>query len=237
MSGKIITIEGLDGCGKSTQIALMHSFLTRNNIKYKYIHYPRLNEGVYGGLIAAYLRGELGSLEVVSPKIVGLLFALDRFDHTPTIQAWLEEGYWIIMDRYVKSNIAFQCAKVSDAIEKQVLKDWINNLEFDHNKLPLPNLSFFLDVPFDIITSSLENIREGEDRAYLNGKTDIHEDSLSLQKEVLKEYRKLLEENSNFVQIDCCDTDKNWLAPEKIHGKILASLKAREELDSKIGIS
>jgi len=225
MEGKIITIEGLDGSGKSTQISLLQNYFADNDIKHKFIHYPKLEEGIYGELIAEYLRGEYGSVEAVNPKIVGLLFALDRLENKAMLLNWLEEGYYIIMDRYVKSNIAFQCAKVQNSIEKANLKSWIINYEFEHNKLPKPFISFFLNVPFEIIEDSLIKTRTGNDRDYLNGKKDIHEESLQLQKDVLSEYNKMVKEDSNFISIDCKGANKSWLNPESIHAKIVQEIE------------
>ncbi len=220
MAGKIITIEGLDGAGKSTQIKLLTDRLIENNIKHKFIHFPMLNKGVYGNLIAAYLRGEFGSLDDVHPKLVALLFAEDRNEHKGILKQWIQEDYLIIMDRYVHSNIAFQCAKIKNQEAKIKLKNWILDFEFNHNDLPHPDLSFFLDVPFHYIERSLKKSRTGTDRAYLNGKTDIHEDSLDLQRNVLQEYRDLIAEESNFYTISCFSSLEEWLSPEEIHKSI-----------------
>ena len=220
MTGKIITIEGLDGAGKSTQIELLTNRLTKNGIKHKFIHFPMLNEGVYGNLIAAYLRGEFGSLENVHPKLVALLFAEDRNEHKGKLNQWIEEDYLIILDRYVHSNIAFQCAKIKDQTAKSELKDWILDFEFNHNDLPQPHLSFFLDVPFHYIEQSLKKSRTGVDRDYLNGKTDIHEASLDLQRNVLQEYRSLIAEEPSFYNVNCFSSNEKWLPPNEIHNSI-----------------
>jgi dTMP kinase len=224
MTGKIITIEGLDGAGKSTQINLLVNKLKSLRIKHKFIHFPMLNKGVYGNLIGEYLRGEFGSIKDVHPKLVALLFAEDRKEHKDQLLQWLDDGYLIIMDRYVNSNIAFQCAKTNDISEKENLKKWILDFEFKVNKLPSPNLSFFLHVPFNIIKESLLTPRNGVDRAYLNGKIDIHEDSLDLQKKVYHEYLDLIKEQPNFFEIECFSKKSNWLTPEEIHESILAKI-------------
>ena len=112
MQGKFFVIEGLDGCGKSTQLELLKNLCDQQGVAYKYIHFPMLNQGVYGTLIAEFLRGEFGTLEQVHPKLVALLFAGDRMEHINTIKEWLAEGYCVLADRYVYSNIAFQCAKL-----------------------------------------------------------------------------------------------------------------------------
>lgn len=220
MEGKIITIEGLDGAGKSTQIKLLLEYLENQNIMYKYIHFPMLNNGVYGTLIGEYLRGEFGSVEEVHPKLVALLFAEDRKEHKATLEQWLQEGYMVIMDRYVKSNIAFQCAKTKNIEKKNKLKNWIWDFEFNHNRLPKPYVSLFLNVPFSQIENSLKSNRVGDDRAYLNGQTDIHENSIDLQKCVLDEYLSLLKEHSNFFEINCSTKENDWLDPILIHESI-----------------
>src|SRR5699024_2021121 len=100
MNGKIITIEGLDGAGKSTQITLLTERLQKLGVPHKFIHFPMLNQGVYGALIAEFLRGEYGGLEKVHPKLVALLFAEDRNEHQHKINQWLKEGNLVILDRY-----------------------------------------------------------------------------------------------------------------------------------------
>lgn len=224
MKGKIITIEGLDGSGKSTQIDLLIGRLNELDIKHKFIHFPMLNQGEYGKLIAEYLRGELGSLEHVHPKLVALLFAEDRNEHKALLNEWLSEGYLIIMDRYVNSNIAFQCAKTKETTDKRELKKWIIDFEFKHNQLPSPDLSLFLNVPFSHIENSLNSSRTGADRAYLNGKKDIHEDSLELQRNVYNEYLNLLDEQPNFHEIECFIGNSNWLSKNEIHEAIFKKI-------------
>ena len=227
MEGKIIVIEGLDGAGKSTQIELLKKKLTAIGVDYKYIHFPMLNQGKYGELIAEFLRGEYGTIKEVHPKLIAVLFANDRKEHIEKINQWLCEGYYVLMDRYVNSNIAFQSAKIEDKSEKEKLKKWILDFEFNHNKLPLPFISFFLNVSLDSISRSLSNERNGSEREYLNGKRDIHEESISLQKTVHQEYLKLLTEQNNFICIDCCDEHNQLLNPEHINSLIFNKLNIK----------
>ena len=57
-----LVIEGLDGSGKSTQLGLLKNYLEDKDIKFEYLHFPRLEEGIYGKLIARFLRGEMGNI-------------------------------------------------------------------------------------------------------------------------------------------------------------------------------
>lgn len=221
MQGKFYVIEGLDGCGKSTQLELLKERCKQEGVAYKYIHFPMLNQGIYGTLIAEFLRGEFGTLEQVHPKLVALLFAGDRMEHIDTIKQWLADGYCVLTDRFVYSNIAYQCAKLSNPEEKQRLKKWILEYEFKTNALPRPDRSFFLNVPFSFVEQSLTNARTGNDRNYLNGKQDIHEASLHFQQQVYNEYMGLLNEQPDLLSVNCCDEQHHFLPKEDIHRRIM----------------
>lgn len=218
-------IEGLDGSGKSTQLRLLREFFQKKGIKFRDIHFPRMNQGYYGALTAEFLRGEFGAINEVHPKLVALIYAGDRKEHIHQIQNWLDEGCVVVADRYVNSNIVFQCAKLKTAAEKAELRDWIMEFEYDYHQLPKATLSLFLDVPFDAVEKSLTNVREGEDRAYLKGKKDIHESSLSFQEKVRREYLDLVKIQKDFVRVKCYDEEGQFLSPEQIHKKILQQLK------------
>lgn len=224
MKGRFWVIEGLDGCGKSTQLELLKEKLDRKGITHKYIHFPMLNQGIYGTLVAEFLRGEYGPVEAVHPKLVALLFANDRMEHIATINRWLDEGYDVLADRYVYSNIAFQCAKLKDEEEKKRLKEWILDFEFNTNRLPRPDRCFFLNVPFEAVQRSLTTKREGDDRNYLNGKEDIHEQSLELQRNVYAEYLGLVKEQPDFCCIECAGSDGSFLSREAIHERIVEQM-------------
>ncbi len=221
MIGKFIVIEGLDGCGKSTQLSLLRDYYKNQGRKCEYIHFPKMEQGVYGALVAEFLRGEFGSIDNVHPKLVALLFANDRLEKVDLIRNWLKEGAVVLSDRFVFSNIAYQCAKLSSEEEKKSLKKWILDFEYNHNNLPEPDLSFFLNVPFSHVENVLREHRSGDDRAYLNGEKDIHESSLDFQRNVLKEYQGLLQSESQFIDIQCSKDGRTLMDLNEIHKEIL----------------
>lgn len=219
-------IEGLDGCGKSTQVRLLQQSLEERGAEHRFIHFPMLNQGIYGTMVAEFLRGEYGSLEEVHPKLVALLFANDRLEHIAQINEWLDKGFHVLADRYVYSNIAFQCAKLKSEEERVRLKKWILDYEFGHNALPRPDRTLYLDVPFSFIEKSLTTKREGNDRNYLNGKEDIHEQSIGFQRKVRDMYLKLLEEEKDFTEVNCAGPDGKLMGIGDIHEKIVKILRS-----------
>jgi len=217
---KFIVIEGLDGSGKSTQINLAEEYLQKQDIKSKFLHFPRPDAPFYGDLIARFLRGELGAIDKVDPYVVALLYAGDRTDASAQIRQWLSEGYAVIADRYLYSNIAFQCAKLSSHHEKEQLAHWIKEFEYGYNKIPVPDLNLFLKVPEKFTRSSLQNKRVGDDREYLKGNEDIHEADLTFQDKVRNIYLWQINENKDFEEINCEASDGSMLSPSDIFNKI-----------------
>lgn len=217
-----IVLEGLDGAGKSTQIKQLRALLQERGIESCYVHFPRFEAPVYGELIARFLRGELGSVESVDPYIVALLFAGDRADMAAQIRQWQAEGKVVIVDRYVYSNIGYQCAKIADSEGQQRLKEWILQTEYGYFNIPRPDLSIFLDVPFSFTAKSLTEQRTGDDRAYLNGQSDIHESSLDLQQQVRRVYLEAAETDDTLKVVDCSNCEGGMDSPEGIFARIEA---------------
>lgn len=222
-----VVIEGLDGAGKSTQIRLLRNYFQRTNLKYKFFHFPRINCPIYGELISKFLRGEFGGVNDVNPYFAALLFAGDRNEAKKTIRKYLNNGYFVLADRYVFSNIAFQGAKINNVEEKLNFKHWIQKLELEYNGIPIPNMSIYLHLPSNLVIERLRNERRGVDRHYLKGKRDIHEGSAELQKQVEKEYIDLAKTGKKFFLLNCFSETKGVLGPQEIHQKIVKFLKRK----------
>ncbi len=221
----LIVLEGLDGAGKSTQIQRLRQYLSEQGLQTEYLHFPRFDSPIFGELIARFLRGEFGTADKVDPYLVALLYAGDRHDAAPMIQQWLAEGKAVVLDRYVYSNIGYQCAKLSSTEERKRLTEWILGLEYDYYKIPRPDLSLFLDVPFAFTERKLKEVREGDDRNYLNGGKDIHEDSLELQQRVREVYLSAADEDSSLRVIDCGDADNRMASPDEIFERVKATIQ------------
>ncbi|MBO4455412.1 MAG: thymidylate kinase [Bacteroidales bacterium] len=223
----LVVIEGLDGAGKSTQVRLMREYLEGVCPRLEYIHFPRYDAPVYGGLIGKFLRGGFGPIDGVHPQLVALLFAEDRHGAAPAIKETLASGGTVLLDRYVYSNIAYQCAKIKNPDAAEDLREWILNTEFGTFDLPRPDLNIFLDVPIGFVEASLSRARSGSDRGYLNGASDIHEADIEFQKRVRAMYLRQASLDPSLVVVDCSDGAGSMLPPEQIFNKLREVYESR----------
>ena len=225
---KLFVIEGVDGAGKSTQIKLLRDFFSKKGYNCEYLHFPRTETPYFGELIARFLRGEFGSLNEVDPYLVAMLYAGDREDAADLITNWLSDEKIVLLDRYTYSNIAYQCAKLKDASLQDKLMNWILSLEFNHFLIPEPDLNIFLDVPFAFTENNLSKTRTGNDRDYLNGNRDIHEESMVFQKKVRDIYLRVSETDDHLAVIDCSNNVGAMLPAAEIFDLIIRVLNKRK---------
>ncbi|MFC2096068.1 dTMP kinase [Bacteroidota bacterium] len=225
-----IVIEGLDGSGKSTQLKKLRKYLEDNKIDYKYLHFPRTDSRIFSDLIARFLRGELGDINTVNPYLIALIYAGDRNDAKEKIDKWLSEDKLVIVDRYVYSNIAFQCAKLTDENDIAKLSEWIKDLEYSYFGISRPDLNIFLNVPFEFTRKNLTKQRSGDDRDYLNGKEDIHEKDIDFQDKVRNVYLHEVKKDNHLKIINCANEQGEMSQANEIFEKIIELLKSNNIL-------
>lgn len=226
MKGLFLVLEGGDGSGKSSQLELLEEFFKKGGQHVHTIHFPRLNVKPYGEIIAEYLRGELGKLDTVHPKLAALLYALDRQQAAAGLREIIDGGITILADRYLLSNIAYQCARTPNAEERRKLEDWIEIFEYGVNDIPRPDLTLYLDVPMDFAAANLAQARVGADRDYLKGGRDIHEENLSFQERVRDEFLRLAKARSGELGVVDCRGPGGGIADRQtIHSRIIDSLR------------
>ncbi|MCC8179577.1 MAG: thymidylate kinase [Planctomycetes bacterium] len=226
MKGIFLALEGTDGAGKSSQLALLANFYKKAGRRIKALHFPRLNEKPYGEMVAAFLRGEYGPVDSVHPRLAALLYSLDRMDAGPELTKFIENGGVVLVDRYIHSNLAYQGAKTEDPAERDKLEDWIETLEYIHHNIPRPDLTLFLNAPLTFTLKTLDAKRDGTDRDYLQGKVDIHEASKPLQEKVRDEFLRMARSRpTEIAVIDCLDMEKKMADKATIHSRILDALR------------
>lgn len=180
--GKLISIEGVDGAGKNTQTKLLKEYLESKGKEVVMFAFPQYDTEV-GRVIAKYLRGEFGNINEVPNELICIAFAADRLSMAREIEDHLNNGRYVLIDRYTYSNL-FTAAKLGED-KWQDFINWIEKLEFDSLKVVKPDYNLFLYVDPSI---SLERIQSRGKRSYQNGKKDIHEDNEKLLRDASKCY-------------------------------------------------
>ena len=213
MRGKLIVIDGIDGSGKTTQINLLSKYLKGKNISHEVISFPRYEDNLYGKLIRRYLEGEFGSIHDVNPYLMALAYAGDRMLAKPLIESWLNSGKLVIANRYVSASKAHLSANLAEDQREQFM-EWIDQLEYQTNSLPKPNLSILLNVDPGI----------GQQNVQTKGVKDIHEDDLKHLEKAAKVYLELSKAEEGWQVVNCSDNGK-MKTKEEIQNQITALLK------------
>ena len=137
MQGKFITFEGCDGCGKSTQLSRLRTYLEEKGIPHIFTREPgggRISEGIREIL----LRGKNAEM---SDECEALLFAASRAQHIrDRIAPAMEEGKLVICDRYVDSSFAYQ------AHARGLGMDFVSKINAFAMEQYLPDVTFFIDL-------------------------------------------------------------------------------------------
>lgn len=165
--GKFIVVDGIDGSGKQTQVALLVEYLRQQGKEVLSIDFPRYQHNFYGGLLKYVLQGECGDFVSLDPYKASFLYTADRYESVGEIKERLERGEIVVADRFTTANMIHQGGKFSDPVERQKYLDWITDLEYGHFKFPQPDMVLFLRVPVEVSLKLLEG-KVGKDQAEEN---------------------------------------------------------------------
>ncbi len=151
--GKLIVLEGLDGCGSTTQAKLLVQWLSKQG---REAHYTKEPTAVpLGSQLQLHIARRLQAaprerpLQALNEDAVALAFAADRMDHIQNeIGPFLEDGITIVADRYYLSSFAYQSVS-SDY-------NWVKTI---NSRAIRPDITFFLSVPPAICKRRMEKQR------------------------------------------------------------------------------
>ncbi|MGJ4914167.1 hypothetical protein ACQR10_03620 [Bradyrhizobium sp. HKCCYLRH2060] len=205
MLGKIVAIEGGDGAGKRTTSFAVADQLRGRGLKAAVISFPRYGETVGANVIGDYLAQRLTL--AMSPRTLAVYYAIDRFESLEWIHRSQEENDFVIMDRYVGSNVAYQGSKVvaSDAL---ACMRWIERLELEQFGVPAPNLSILLRMP---VAQAKRLVSMKSTRSYTESVFDLHEADDELQRKIYESYSVLVRESIVSA----------WMVVEPVVGEVL----------------
>ena len=181
MNPLFITLEGIEGSGKSTNIRVINNYLNDKNINYINTREPG------GSEVGDQLRNILLNTEKkLSNQTELLLMLADRVNHIETlIQPNLEKGITVISDRFMDSSFAYQGG--GRKLDKKMIDSFSKNLS-----LPIPDLTLLFDVPVEISLS----------RVKARGELDrFEQEEIDFHNRIRDAYLELAEQNVNRIQI------------------------------------
>ena len=181
MKAKFITLEGIEGSGKTSSLKSITDLLDKKNISYVVTREPG------GSSIGKELRAILLDPETeISPEVELMLMLSDRKDHVEKIiLPNLEKGNWVVSDRFMDSSIAYQGGG------RQLGKKLIISVA-EYLNLPQPDLTLLFDLPVEISLS----------RVKARGELDRFEkEEIEFHKRIRNTYLDLATNNSNRIKI------------------------------------
>ena len=206
--GLFVTFEGIEGCGKSTQVQLASTWLDKQNIPHLVTREPG------GTQIGTEIRKILLSEKTVElqPVAEALLYLADRFQHiVEVIRPALDSGKIVLADRYHDSTVAYQ------GYGRGIPVQWIENIWVGSHGALIPDLTILLDLDPQIgLQRSLEKLRaRGLDESR------FEKEALEFHVRVREGFLKLAElDPKRFKVINASQST------EKLHRQIVESLNA-----------
>lgn len=147
--GKFITLEGIDGAGKSTQLAWLIELLQRMGLQTMVTREPG------GTALGEQLRALLLDKSIIMhPETEALLMFAARREHLDkVILPALAQGQWVISDRFTDASFAYQGGGRGLDIDKlTILEQWTQGML-------QPNLTLYFDVPVELGQQRISQIK------------------------------------------------------------------------------
>ena len=178
--GRFITFEGGEGSGKSTQIKTLSERLNGTKLRNIVTREPGGSPGAE--IMRHLLLSGMGKL--LGPDAETLLFAAARDDHVRTvIQPALNQGSWVLCDRFSDSTRAYQGrgGHVAPGILNAMQRVTIGDLK--------PDLTIILDVPVEV------GLKRAADRRGTGAPDRFEAEDLKFHEELRDAYRQIAAED------------------------------------------
>lgn len=223
--GKLIVIDGTDGSGKATQVALLVKRLKKEGKIVKVVDFPEYYKNFFGAFIGHCLSEQYYNFLNVHPKIASVLYAADRFESSEELRSWLKKGYIVVANRYVSANQIHQGGKIKNAKKRNDFIKWLDEMEYEVFGIPRPDVTLYLSLPINIVLQLLKERDSSKmRRAYLKKKKDVHEADVNHLINSRKSALWLSKTIPNFIKIDCAPK-KEILSREQIHEMVYEKVK------------
>ena len=186
MQGKLITIEGLDGAGKTTVIKnVLKRLSNHSELEFVYTREPGGNQ-IAEQIREVILNQKNSNMDAVTET---LLYAAARRQHLiEDIKPMLEQGKIVICDRFVDSSIAYQGVGRDVGYDK--VKQ-INDLIIDEIK---PDLTLYFEIEPEVGLKRISDHRIDEVNR-------LDKEEVNFYKKVAQGYRQLIKNNPERFEI------------------------------------
>ena len=218
--GILIVFEGLDYSFKETNCKKLYEYIKSTTDKVELLSFPNY-DSQSSIFVKNYLSGKYGKSSEVDPYQSSIFYAMDRYDTICglNIKEKLEDGYIIIMDRYIGSNLIFQSTKFND---DNMANNYIQSMsDFEYHVLGLPkeDIVIYMNMPIDISYELMKErkLKSGED-------TDGHEDNYEFMKKVEENAKKIIDK-LGYTVVDCVNKDNTIRTKEEIFNNILSEVE------------
>lgn len=182
MKGKLIVIEGTDCSGKETQTKLLTERLNQENIKAVRIYNP-VYDSPTGRIIGTCILGKPEMCEKYLKENHGFFpegggnidaltasayYVADRRYNQPNLIKLLEEGYIVLADRYVSSNMAHRGGQIENREDRLKFYEKIEKLEYELFEIIKPDNTILLYLPYEYACELKKKRSELPDEAEIN---------------------------------------------------------------------
>lgn len=212
--GKLFVIEGLDGCGKSTQLDMLKS-KTDNNTRF--ISFPNY-DSASGQIIKDYLSGKFVEENgKAGAYTASSFYAVDRYiSYKTDWEKDYQAGKTIIAARYTSSNAIYQMTKLDKSQWDEYLS-WLEDYEYEKFGIPRPDKVVFLDMPIEVSQKLLSSRYGGNE-----DKKDIHERNVDFLK-ACREAALYTAERKGWFILPCSDGENPFI-PGSINEQLSAMI-------------
>lgn len=209
MRGQFITLEGIEGCGKTIQIGLLARFFEERAVPCRMTREPG------GTAFGREVRKILLRHDAIKRQPVSelLLYLADRYQHIQeVVLPALSEGLHVLSDRYHDATVAYQ--GFARGIPLATIRSLADTLE-----LPTPDLTLILDID---VNTGLERARRRNSSQAVDEFGRFEAEELQFHRQVREAYHKLaLREPGRMILVPADG------APEEVCSRLVAVFEQR----------
>lgn len=143
--GKFFIIDGNNQGEENIQLRKLENWLTFEGYKMKIAEFDQYHHKSIS-LTEEYLTKKHNNNDLLNCYQSAALHALDRLESSLKIKQWLREGYVVLANRYITSNMAIQALKIDDKQKRKTFYRWVYELELRFFDFPKPDKIFFIQT-------------------------------------------------------------------------------------------